>query len=161
MSAPDAIRRRLLRGLAAAPLAAFAPRAEARDYASAAEVFAEIDRLEVDLDARLGALAAAVPAAAPMVRSFRADHDRHRRARAGLRGRLGAGSPPAVSASPGGPHTLADLRDLAQELVHAYAEGLPALRDARAVDVLARHMVDGARHLAVLQMWAEAEGLDG
>ena len=160
MSAPDAARRRLLRGLAAAPLAAFAPRAEARDYASAAEVFAEIDRLEADLDARLGALAAAVPAAARLATSIRADHERHGQARAALRRRLGAGAPLA-SAPPPGPHDLADLRDLAQELVHAYAEGLPALRDARAVDVLARHMADDARHLALLQMWAEAEGLDG
>ena len=41
--------------------------------------------------------------------------------------------------------------------MHAHAEGLPAIRDAAAVDVLARHMVDDARHLAVLQMWVEAE----
>jgi hypothetical protein len=38
-----------------------------------------------------------------------------------------------------------------------YAEGLPAIKDAQAVDILARHMVDDARHLAVLQMWMETE----
>jgi hypothetical protein len=52
---------------------------------------------------------------------------------------------------------LAGLRAAAQDLVHAHAEGLPALRDARAVDLLARHMVDEARHLAVVDLWVEAE----
>lgn len=140
-----------------APLAALASRAEARDYASAAEVFGEIDRLEIELDARVATLSAAVHAAAPFARSVRADHDRHRVARAALRRRLhlapGAEPPPAAAA--GG--TLAALLALAQELVHAHAEGLPAIRDGAAVDTLARHMVDDARHLAVLQMWAEAE----
>ena len=49
------------------------------------------------------------------------------------------------------------LRALAQDLVYVYAEGLPAIKDAQAVDILARHMVDDARHLAVLQMWMETE----
>jgi len=161
VSGPDAGRRLVLRALAAAPLAALVPRAEARDYASAAEVLAEIDRLEADLDAGLAALSADVPAAAPLARSMRDDHDRHRRARAALRKQLRAGSPSTPPPRASGPRTIKALRGLAQDLVHAYAEGMPALREGGAVDVLARHMVDDARHLAVLQMWAEAEGLDG
>jgi hypothetical protein len=142
--------------MAVAPFLTLAAAAEARDYGSAAEVFAEIDRLEADLDARLAALSGALPAAAPLARSVRADHDRHRRARAALRRRLRlAGAAP--SAPPPPRVTIAALTALAQDLVHAHAEGLPAIRDAAAVDVLAHHMVDDARHLAVLQMWAEAE----
>jgi hypothetical protein len=156
---PRATRRGLLKALALAPLAALATRADAREYASAAEVLAEIDRLEADLDARMSALAAAVAAAGPLARSMGADHDRHRMTRAALRRRLGLGPSSASPAGPpvSAPRTMAALTALAQELVHAYAEGLPALRDAAAVAALAPQMVDDARHLAVLQMWAEAE----
>jgi len=151
-------RRAALKALMTAPLMAAAARTEAKDYGSASEVLAEIDRLEGDLDARLGALAARFPAAADFAASVRADHERHRRTRASLRRRLsladaGAGAAPG----PGGRLAVDALRSLAQDLVHAYAEGLPALRDARAVDTLARDMVDDARHLAVLQMWTETE----
>lgn len=141
-----------------APLAALAVRADARDYASAEDVLAEIDRLEAELDAQMSALSAAMPAAGPLARSMRADHERHRATRTVLRHRLGLGASAAAGpARKPAPRTLVALTALAQELVHAYAEGLPALRDPAAVDALAPHMVDDARHLAVLQMWAEAE----
>ena len=149
-------RRAALKAVLAAPLVAFVPRADARDYTSAAEVFAEIDRLEGDLDARLAGLAANFPGAASLAASVRADHERHRRARAALRRRLHLAEAATVS-GPAGPASVDALRALAQDLVHAYAEGLPAIKDAQAVDVLARHMVDDARHLAVLQMWMETE----
>jgi hypothetical protein len=71
--------------------------------------------------------------------------------------RLGEAAPAAV---PGGATSVDALRALVQDLVHAHAEGMPALRDARAVDALARAMVDDARHLAVLQMWMETEQPD-
>jgi hypothetical protein len=147
-------RRAVLKALAAAPLATLARGAEARDYASAAEVLGEIDRLEAELDARLAGLTGA---AAALGRSVRADHARHRRARADVRRRLRLpaateGPSPSVPAP-----TVSGMRALAQDLVHAYAEGMPALHDARAVDELARHMVDDARHLAILQMWMETE----
>lgn len=147
----------MLRALAIAPLAVLGDRAETRDYASAAEVFDEIDRLEAALDGRLAGLSDAARAATAFARSVQADHDRHRRVRAALRERLrlAAASAPTSGARAGA--TLAELQALAQDLVHAHAEGLPALGDASAVDTLARHMVDDARHLAVIQMWAEAE----
>jgi hypothetical protein len=152
-------RRAVLRALAGAPLVALAPSADARDYASAEEVLAEIDRLEGDLDLALAALATSVPAAAALGRSVRADHERHRGARAHVRARLhlapGSAAPgprPSRSAV-----TLARVQALAQDLVHAYAEGLPAIGSAEAVDALARDLVDDARHLAVLQMWGETE----
>jgi len=149
-------RRAVLKTLAAAPLVAFVPRADARDYTSAAEVLAEIDRLESGLDARLAGLAAAFPAAASFAASVRADHERHRRTRASLRRRLRL-TDAATASGPAGGVSVDALRALAQDLVHAYAEGFPALKDAQAVDTLARHMVDDARHLAVLQMWMETE----
>jgi hypothetical protein len=152
-------RRAALKAAMAAPLAGLVTRAEARDYTSAGEVFAEIDRLEADLDARLASLAARFPAAAAFARSVRGDHDRHRRSRAALRRRLRLGEA-APAAVPGGATSVDALRALVQDLVYAHAEGMPALRDARAVDALARAMVDDARHLAVLQMWMETEQPD-
>jgi hypothetical protein len=150
-------RRGVLRALAAAPLAAWAGRAEARDYTSAVEVLDEIDRLEADLDRRLARVAAAGAFAA----SVHAAHERHREERAELRRRLRLPAPrpaaaPAAPATPT-PFDVESLRALAQDLVHAHAEGLPALGDAAAVDTLARHMVVDARHLAIIQMWGEAE----
>jgi hypothetical protein len=122
-------------------------------------MLAEIDRLEAELDARLSGLAVAFPAAASFAHSVRADHERHRRARAALRRRLRLAQAPLTSA-PAARASLDAMRVLAQDLVHAHAEGLPALREADAVDTLARHMVDDARHLAVLQMWMETEQPD-
>jgi hypothetical protein len=152
-------RRAILRAVAASALAGLAVRADARDYGSAAEVLAEIDRLESELDTRLSALAASMPSAALLGRSVRADHERHRRARAALRARLHLGAAAATAGRPPARSllTLAQIQAIAQDLVHAYAEGLPAIGDPIAVEALARDMVDDARHLAVLQMWSEAE----
>ena len=149
-------RRAVLGTLIGAPLLALAARADARDYASAGEVLAEIDRLEAELDLRLSRLAATFPAAASFAGSVRADHERHRRTRATLRGRLRV-TETAPLPVPAGGTSVDALRRIAQDLVYAHAEGLPAVRDAQAVDTLARHMVDDARHLAVLQMWMETE----
>jgi hypothetical protein len=153
---PRLSRRSLLQGAAVLPLAALSARADARDYASAAEALAEIDRLEADLDARLAALSVALAAAAPLARSVRADHERHRVVRSALRRQLGVAASAGLS-SASGPITLPALTALAQDLAHAYAEGLPAIGDDAAVDALAQLLVDDARHLAVLQMWAETE----
>jgi len=149
-------RRAVLGTMIGAPLLALAARADARDYASAGEVFSEIDRLEAALDQRLSRLAAMFPAAASFAGSVRADHERHRRTRAALRGRLRVTETLPLP-GPAGSASVDALRRIAQDLVYAHAEGLPALKDAQAVDTLARHMVDDARHLAVLQMWMETE----
>jgi hypothetical protein len=144
----------VLRALAAAPLFAWAGRAEARDYTSAAEVLDEIDRLEADLDRRLARVAAAGAFAARV----HADHERQRRERSALRRRFRLpASRVADSPATAPPIDVESLRAVAQDLVHAHAEGLPALGDAAAVDTLARHMVVDARHLAILQMWGESE----
>jgi hypothetical protein len=126
------------------------------DYASAAEVFAAIDALDAEVAARLQAVARAQPAAAAFARS--ADRDRRRRfdERQRLARRLGA-APASVAASAPSVAGLRELRDAQQNLVHAHAEGLPALRDRGAVDVLARHMVDVAAQLTVIDLWIEAE----
>jgi hypothetical protein len=152
-------RRRVLRAAAATPLALLARPAAvgATDYASAAEVLDAIDRHEADVEARLSAIARAVGGTQAFAGSVGADHARHRGERAGLRRRLKlalpAPPPPPAKADP----SLAALREAQQQLVHAHAEGLPALGDAGAVDLLARHMVDASRHLTVIDLWLEAE----
>jgi len=154
-------RRRFLRGAAAAPLALLArPSAlPATEYASAFEVLDAIDRREADVDGRLAAIVRAVPGARPFADSVGADHARHRAEREKLRRRLRLRAPaPALAPAPAKPDlSLAALREAQQQLVHAHAEGLPALGDAGAVDLLARHMVDASRHLTVIDLWLEAE----
>jgi hypothetical protein len=145
-------RRRFLRsaGLALPGAAA------ATEYASASEVLDTIDRLEADVDRRLAVIANAVTGAQAFSGSVAADHAAHRAERQKLRRRLklpGASAPPPTKPDP----SLPGLREAQQQLVHAHAEGLPVLGNAGAVDVLARHMVDGARHLTVIDLWIEAE----
>ncbi len=152
-------RRRLLKALALAPVAAATGRASATDYASAADVFAAIDRLEADVASRLAAIEARVPQAHAFAAAVAADHARHRAVRAGLRRRLGL-TPPAPVEPRRGSTDLPALRQAQQDLVHAHAEGLPALGDTLAVDGLARDMVDLSRHLAVIDLWLESEAPD-
>lgn len=148
----------MLRAAAAAPLTGLAlpGAAGATEYASASEVLDTIDRLEADVDGRLAAIAGAVTGAQAFSGSVAADHAAHRAERQKLRRRL------KLPAAPGPPPTKPDpslpgLRDAQQQLVHAHAEGLPSLGNAGAVALLARHMVDGARHLTVIDLWIEAE----
>jgi hypothetical protein len=131
------------------------------NYTSAAEVFAAVEGLEHDVDARLQAIAAVMPRAGAFGSSVRRDRERHRRERDELRRRLGLGPAPQPPPPPEADASLAGLRQTQQELVHAHAEGLPALGDARAVDRLAAHMVDLARQLTVIDLWLELEDQDG
>ena len=148
-------RRRLLGALGAVALAA--PRSgTARDYTSAAEVLDEIDRLAAEVEARLAAMVAVVPASGALADSVGRACTRHRADRAALRERLGVG-PPRAPVVPEVDADLGTLRAVLQDLVHAHAEGLPAFGDARAVNLLARHMVLGAQHLTVVDLWLEAE----
>ena len=154
-------RRLVLRALAVAPvlLLARSRSAAAKDYAGPVEVLDTIDVLEADVEARLGALAAATPGARALAASFAADHVRHRLVRADLRRRLrlpGAGAPRAA-----GDASLEALRSAQEALVYAHAEGLPALGSPMAVDALAKNMIDLARELTVLDLWIEAEGARG
>lgn len=147
-------REALLLSLAGGALAA--SRADARDYASPAEVLDTIDRLSAEVDASLAAIARKVQGAQPFAASVRADHARQRRDRDAIRARMALAPPPALP--PPTPVTALDaLRETQQELVHAHAEGLPALHDPGAVQVLAGHMVDLARHLTVIDLWLELE----
>jgi len=157
LASTGSARRALLKAVLLSPLAVLAARAEGRDYASAAEVFDDIDAREVEVAARLRALRLGLAASGPFAASVFADHARHRAARARLRRRLGL---PAASTPPAATPAAADLEGLraAQEaLVYAHAEGLPAVEDPFVVDALARHMVDLSRHLTVTQLWIEAE----
>ena len=117
-----------------------------------------IDRLAGDVDAALSAIASAVPGARPFASSVRADHLREKADRDAIRARrrLSAAAAPAARTAPASA-SLDALRTLQQELVHAHAEGLPALDDAAAVQVLARHMVEAARRLTVIDLWIELE----
>jgi hypothetical protein len=153
------VSRRLFLGtLAALSATALLPRrVDADDYALPVEVFDAIDRLEAGVDARLRSIAAALPSAETFAAAVFADHERFRRVRAGLRRRLRvpAGAVPAPPAEPD--RSLEALRTAQEALVHAHAEGLPALGDSHAVDVLAHHMVEGSRHLTVIDLWIEME----
>jgi hypothetical protein len=152
---PDRHRRALLEALAAVAMVAPGA-AAARDYAGAGAVLDEIDRLSLEVDARLRGLAVEVPGARAFAASVAAVHAAHHAERAALRRRLGLGAGHG-SVPSAADRDLAGLRAAVQDLVHAHAEGLPALRDARAVDLLARHMVEDARHLTVVDLWVEAE----
>jgi hypothetical protein len=94
----------------------------------------------------------------PFADSVRADHARFARDREALRGRLGIppGSAPERAALRDA-LSLPALRVAQEALVHAHAEGLPALRDPYSVDILAGHMVELSRHLTVIELWLEAE----
>jgi hypothetical protein len=148
----------LLRGLALAPFLwqVPTPRAESKDYSGPAEVLDAIDSLEADVAGRLEAIAATLASARPLATSFLADHARHRHVRATMRERLRLAGPPKPGPSKG-ERGLDGLRAAQEALVYAHAEGLPALGDASAVDALARNMIDLARHLAVIDLWLEAE----
>jgi hypothetical protein len=150
-------RRAALAALAGGPLAALTPVARGDDYEGPAEVFDTIDRLEAEVSQRLRALSEALAASRPFVTSVLRDEERHRDSRTRLRKRLGLppSAPPRADASD--LLSLSALRTAQEALVHAHAEGLNALGDAIAVDTLARDMVDLARHLAVIDLWIDAE----
>jgi hypothetical protein len=139
-------------------LAALVPAAAATEYASAAEVFTAIDALESDVEARLRALASALPSARAFSESLLRDHARHRERRASLRRRLRLLAASASgSAAASADTSLEALRAAVEALVYAHAEGLPALGDAFAVDQMAHDMVDLSRHLTLVQLWIEQE----
>jgi hypothetical protein len=128
------------------------------DYTSAAQVFAAITALESEVDARLDALVLARPSASGFVASVRDVRRRHERERERLRRRLRVPPREATPRAEPDPADLRGLREAQQALVHAHAEGLPALGDREAVDRLADHMVVLAGQLTVIDLWLEAEG---
>ncbi len=131
------------------------------DYAGAAEVFATIDVLEAEVSQRLRALSEALPSARPFATSLLRDQERHRAGRARLRKRLGLPGADVPRKPAADPVSLGALRTAQEALVHAHAEGLPAIGDEIAVDALARAMVDLSRHLTVIDLWIEAEEARG
>lgn len=156
-------RRAVLRALPLTPLVLLSgpSPAGATEYGSAEEVLIAVDRLEAEVAARLRALEKAFAPARALAASLLADHERHRADRARLRRHLRL--PKAAPASPAaaGDTDLTALREVQQALVHAHAEGLPAMGSPFAVDMLARHMVEVSRHLTVIDLWLEAEAQRG
>ena len=150
-------RRALFRAIAAAPAALLASRLEAADYSLPAEVFGAIDPLEAEVGLRLRALSEAMPAARAFATSLLRDQERQHAERDRLRARLRLAPAGTVRAVARDLLSLPALRTVQQALVHAHAEGLPAVGDPRVVDRLARHMVELSRHLAVIDLWIEAE----
>jgi hypothetical protein len=136
-------------------------RVGATDYGSASEVFDAVDRLEADVGARLGAIAAALPSARPFASSLLRDHERHRAVRLRWRRRMRLAVPSTPAPAAVADAALDALRAGQEALVYAHAEGLPALGDAGAVDAMARNMIDLSRHLTVIDLWIEAEGTRG
>jgi hypothetical protein len=149
-------RRGVLRVAVAAPLALLARSADARDYKDAAEVWDTLETLAARADARLLALARAYPPASRFVASARADLARHRVER--IRLRAVSAAPPAAPAEVDEPRSLPKLREVLADLMHAHAEGLPALRREDAVRRLGEHMVDLSRLVTVVDLWIAAEG---
>ncbi len=150
-------RRDALRAVLALGGALAGPRSSAaRDYRAAAEVLDTIDGLAARVEASLDAIVRVVPGAAPFAASVRADHVREQAGRNALRARLRLPSP-VRSTLPAPSTSLGALRALQQDLVHAHAEGLPALDDQAAVQALARHMVEAARRLTVIDLWIDVE----
>jgi hypothetical protein len=143
-------------------LVLLAPRgAKATDYASAAAALSAMERLASEVRERLGRLASSSPRARSLVSSFVADHEGHvlHRALARRRLRLAPASVPSRTAPADA--SLDALRTAQQQLVFAYAEGLPALGDPGCVEILGGDLVDLSRHLAVLDLWIELEGSRG
>lgn len=122
-----------------------------------AEVFREIDALEAEVGERLRALSEKVPTARAFARSLLRDHQRQQAEREQLRKRLGLPGAAPVRAPAADPGSLPALRASQQALVYAHVEGLPVLGNPPAVDRLAHHLVALARHLAVIDLWMEAE----
>lgn len=156
-------RRTLLKAVALAPLALAVPasRAEAADYASAAEVFDAIDGFEADAASRLRRILKERGGARAFVLSALADHERHRAVRARHRHRLGLAASGIRSISEAADASLDGLRAAQEALVYAHAEGFPALGDSLAVHDLMANMVDLARHLTILDLWLEKEQARG
>lgn len=151
-------RRVLLRAAGLLAGAAFIPRAvHAREYASAAEVLDTIDALAAQVDAALASIARAVPGAQPFAASVRADQERERADRDAVRSRLRLRSGVRGAAAVATSTSLDALRVLQQDLVHAHAEGMPALDDAATVQVIARHLVEASRRLTVIDLWIQLE----
>lgn len=154
-------RRGFIGALAGLSVAGTGPAKAASAPAGAAAVFASIDALEREVAQRLGAVAGGRAAARAFLKSVTADRERHRRERLELRKRFGLAWVPVPAATLADPDDLALLRERQQALVHAHAEGLPALHDPEAVDTLGKHMVDLARQLAVIDLWLEPEREEG
>ena len=125
----------------------------ATDYESPVQVLDAIDDLEAEVEARLSSLAGRVAGVEPLRRSIAAAHARHRVERDRLRARRGLppGRPPGDQGREG---TLADLRDAAERLVYAHAEGIGVL-DTDAVAVVASHLVTLSGHLTVIDLWID------
>jgi hypothetical protein len=131
--------------------------AAAAEYARAEEALDALDRMEADAAARLRSISAALASARPFVESALSDQERQRGERAIVRRRLGLPEVRQPEASDAEPADLAALRAAQEALVYAHAEALPALGDAWAVRILARHLVELARQLTVIDLWIEAE----
>jgi len=131
------------------------------DYASPREVFAAVDGFASEVESRLRAVAGRAPLSRKLALSFLGDHERHRRQRAALLVRLGLAAAPPLPPAPAADASLDGLRTAQDALVLAHAEGLSALGDAKAVDVMAQHMVDHSRHLTLIDLWLEQEQPNG
>ena len=123
---------------------------------AAGEVLDGLERHAGEVTSRLAGLAAAVPASSAFASSLGSDLARHAAERRALRRRLRLSDATLVGAS-AVPTSIEDLRAAQEALLLAHADGLPRLGDRHAVDVVAHHMVDVARHLAVTDLWLDAE----
>lgn len=96
------------------------------------------------------------PQATLLCERFVESLEKHRAARDAVRQRFGlpSGAPPSGPIADVDP---AGLRQALDDLMTAYAEGLPAMADASTVARLARDMVDVSRLRTVIDLWVESE----
>lgn len=157
--APPTRRDWLRSGIAAAVIAGMSTGgADAKDYGSRREALDDMDRLAAVCGMRLGMIRAARSGSGLLVTRFLDALRAHRATRERLRERFGLapGKDPgevmgAVDAD------LAGLRQALDDLMNAYAEGLPVFGNADAVAKLARDMVEVSRLRTVIDLWVVAE----
>lgn len=122
------------------------------------EFFDDLDRLERLCANATEPLRGTSPESRRLVESFEATWRRHRAARARWRATFGlrpAGGDLGVEAEPD--LTLPDVLQRLDDLMNRYAEGLPTLGRAAAVDAFARQMVEISRQRTVIDLWIRAE----
>ena len=147
--------------LAAAAAALVAPRALGAEYESARGALDAIEGLSAQVVVRWQALRA-LPAARTFSQKLLDEHGRLRSERVALRKRLRlpVAAMRAAQASADA-RSLGALREAQNALMLAHAESLPALPDASAVDLIARHAIAASRHLTLNDLWIEAEDARG
>jgi hypothetical protein len=128
------------------------------NYATPREALDELDRLAAICGRRLGAVRTSRENAVALSDRFQTALRRHRGTREDARRRFALPPGPDPRSQAGDADgDLAGLRQSLDDLMVAYAETLPAFRDARTVSRLAVDMVEVSKLRTVIDLWVEGE----